>query len=137
MSNASSPSPLHTLLDQLSTELHACLRRIIPDIKEETLDQLKKNEYPDVYNKEADTIKAKLIENQTHKFLSVAKQMEIELTKIIYSERQTEEVILTEEIHGLQQTILQQKEVITKYTSLMRQWTKEFEELEYENKDPL
>ncbi|CAI2177170.1 5292_t:CDS:2 [Funneliformis geosporum] len=109
MSNASSPS-LHTLLDQLSTELHVCLRKIIPDIKEETLDQFKKTEYPEVYNKETDTIKEKLIENQTHKFLSVAKQLEIELTKIIYSERQTEEVILKEEINGLQQTIGQQKE---------------------------
>ena len=37
-----------------------------------------------------------VIENQTHKYLSVAKQLEIEFTKIVYSERKTEEVALRE-----------------------------------------
>lgn len=40
----------------------------------------------------------KVVENQTHKFLSVAKQLEIEFNKIVFSERQTEEVILKEVI---------------------------------------
>jgi len=38
----------------------------------------------------------KAIENQTYKYLDLAKQLEIELTKIIYSERQNEEVMLNE-----------------------------------------
>ncbi|RIA98124.1 hypothetical protein C1645_813175 [Glomus cerebriforme] len=135
MSDTSS-SPLHTLLDQLSSELHECLRKIIPNINEEALDQIKKAEYPDKYE-EVEKIREKLIENQTHKYLSVAKQLEIEFTKIVYSERQTKGIALKEEIAGLNQTIGQQKEVITKYTSLMKQWTKEFEELEDENKVPL
>ncbi|CAG8532175.1 hypothetical protein GLOIN_2v1647692 [Rhizophagus irregularis DAOM 181602=DAOM 197198] len=129
MSDASSSS-LHTLLEQLSLELHECLGKIIPDINEEALNQTKKAEYPDKYEE-------KVVENQTHKFLSVAKQLEIEFNKIVFSERQTEEVILKEEIDGLRQTIGQQKEVITKYTLLMKQWTKEFKELEDENKIPI
>jgi len=52
-------SPLHSLLDQLSTELHECLRKIIPDIKEETLIQIKKAEHPDTYNNEMEKIKEK------------------------------------------------------------------------------
>ncbi|PKC14690.1 hypothetical protein RhiirA5_452122 [Rhizophagus irregularis] len=135
MSDASSSS-LHTLLEQLSLELHECLGKIIPDINEEALNQTKKAEYPDKYE-EVERIKEKLVENQTHKFLSVAKQLEIEFNKIVFSERQTEEVILKEEIDGLRQTIGQQKEVITKYTLLMKQWTKEFKELEDENKFPI
>ncbi|GBC04695.1 hypothetical protein RclHR1_05810007 [Rhizophagus clarus] len=131
-----SESPLHALLDQLSLELHECLRKIIPDINEEVLNQTKKAEYSDKYE-EVEKVKEKLIENQTHRFLSVAKQLEIEFNKIIFSERQSEEVILKEEINGLRQTIGHQKEVITKYTLLMKQWTKEFKELEEENKIPL
>ncbi len=57
MSNTS--SSLHTLLEQLSTELHECLRKIIPDIKEETLDQIKKTEHPDTYINEVEKIKEK------------------------------------------------------------------------------
>ncbi|CAB4435896.1 unnamed protein product [Rhizophagus irregularis] len=127
---------LGLLNEQLSLELHECLGKIIPDINEEALNQTKKAEYPDKYE-EVERIKEKLVENQTHKFLSVAKQLEIEFNKIVFSERQTEEVILKEEIDGLRQTIGQQKEVITKYTLLMKQWTKEFKELEDENKIPI
>ncbi|GES78091.1 hypothetical protein GLOIN_2v1647692 [Rhizophagus clarus] len=105
-------------------------------INEEVLNQTKKAEYSDKYE-EVEKVKEKLIENQTHRFLSVAKQLEIEFNKIIFSERQSEEVILKEEINGLRQTIGHQKEVITKYTLLMKQWTKEFKELEEENKIPL
>lgn len=57
MSDTSS-SPLHALLNQLSLELHECLRKIIPDISEEALNQTKKAEYPDKYE-EVEKIKEK------------------------------------------------------------------------------
>ncbi len=58
MSNISSLSPLHSLLDQLSLELHECLRKVIPNINEEALNQTKKAEYPDKYE-EVEKIKEK------------------------------------------------------------------------------
>ena len=53
-----SQSQLHTLLNQLSTELHECLRKIIPDINEETISQIKKIELPEKYE-EAENIREK------------------------------------------------------------------------------
>ncbi|CAJ0626657.1 12542_t:CDS:2 [Entrophospora sp. SA101] len=105
-----------TLTDSL-TELSLNLNQSIQCIHQVTIEQEEKN----------------TIQQNIHKFLQSAKNLEISLTKVIYEERQTPEIALKQEIESLSQTLSIQKEVITKYTDLMRKWKREFEIIEEEN----
>ncbi|CAG8452589.1 7307_t:CDS:2 [Scutellospora calospora] len=116
---------LQSLLKQLNTEFDECINQIVPSDS----DNVEKS------SSSQDESQA----NKSHllRFLQIAKKLETVLSKIIQSEKQQEQIALQEEIIGLQQNIAQQREVIEKYTALVKEWSKEFRELEEENKLPL
>ncbi|CAG8534426.1 18468_t:CDS:2 [Acaulospora morrowiae] len=116
--------PLKSLLDQLNAEFNECLQQLIPKVSNVS-----------EHNDEERQAKANSI--QTYRFLQAAKRLEISLAKIVRKERQNEESVLKEEIADLQHNITQQKDVIVKYTNLIKDWTKEFCKLEEENMTPL
>ncbi|CAG8663868.1 27501_t:CDS:2 [Racocetra persica] len=103
---------LQSLLNQLNTEFDECLKQFVPNGLDNTVKSSSQDE-------------------------SQAKKLETALSKIIQSEKQQEKIALQDEIIGLHQNIAQQREVIEKYTALVREWSKEFSELEEENKLPL
>ncbi|CAG8432694.1 5676_t:CDS:2 [Diversispora eburnea] len=115
---------LKSLLNQLNTEFIEESKQLVPKVSDDS-----------EYNEKIlnDELQSKANEMQTFKFMRVAKQLEISLSKIILDERQCEKISLQKEIDDLQRKITQQKEVIVKYTSLVRQWSKEFSELEEEH----
>ncbi|CAG8719037.1 41071_t:CDS:2 [Gigaspora margarita] len=116
---------LQSLLNQLNSEFDECIKQIVPN-------GLNNTERSRSSQDESQANKVYLL-----RFLQVAKKLETALSKIIQSEKQQEQIALQDEINGLQQNIAQQREVIEKYTALVREWSKEFSELEEENKLPL
>ncbi|KAF0338877.1 hypothetical protein F8M41_016431 [Gigaspora margarita] len=116
---------LQSLLNQLNSEFDECIKQIVPN-------GLNNTERSRSSQDESQANKVYLL-----RFLQVAKKLETALSKIIQSEKQQEQIALQDETNGLQQNIAQQREVIEKYTALVREWSKEFSELEEENKLPL
>ncbi|CAG8697909.1 959_t:CDS:2 [Racocetra fulgida] len=120
---------LQSLLNQLNTEFDECLKQIVPNGLDNTV---KSSSSQDESQGNFQLNIIRLL-----RFLQIAKKLETALSKIIQSEKQQEKIALQDEIIGLHQNIAQQREVIEKYTALVREWSKEFSELEEENKLPL
>ncbi|CAG8463081.1 7787_t:CDS:2 [Gigaspora rosea] len=105
---------LQSLLNQLNSEFDECIKQIVPN----GLDNTERS------RSSQDESKANKV--YLLRFLQIAKKLETALSKIIQSEKQQEQIALQDEINGLQQNIAQQREVIEKYTALVRKWSKEF-----------
>ncbi|CAG8553050.1 1257_t:CDS:2 [Ambispora leptoticha] len=137
-------SSLQELSAELGKAMNICMDKIIPKIPTNEISESVEDDNERMidlqlhrYLEEDQEQPSQAIELQMHNYFQIAKQLQIKLERIVYHERNKDERALKDEIACLEQEVERKREVITKYTTLMQKWSREFIKLDEECDTPL